>query len=132
MDNCYYRLVNELSIQLKFRFIICVILFLLIGCARNSKNDKHSLERESSFLDLSFMNIHSEEFETIDGWGYKILIDKKTYIYQPNIPCISDRRSFKTKTDAKRTAELVIYKVNHGINPPTLNIKELDSLGVLK
>ncbi len=66
------------------------------------------------------------------GWGYVISIDGKKTINQPHVPGIPGTKGFKTKEQALKTANFVIYKIEHNILPPSVTPKELDSLGVLK
>ncbi|MDB5258765.1 MAG: hypothetical protein JWM14_3460 [Chitinophagaceae bacterium] len=75
----------------------------------------------------------AEAYENGDlGWGYSISIDGKKTINQPNIPGIEGKKGFKTKEQALKTADFVIYKIKHNSFPPSVTRKELDSLGVLK
>lgn len=66
------------------------------------------------------------------GWGYVISIDGKKTINQPHVPGIPGTKGFKTKEQALKTANFVIYKIQHNMLPPSVTPKELDSLGVLK
>ena len=53
-------------------------------------------------------------------------------IHQPNIPGMPGNRGFKTRAQAEKITELIIYKIKNNIMPPTVTVEELDSLGVLK
>ncbi|MCC7303236.1 MAG: DUF4907 domain-containing protein [Bacteroidia bacterium] len=66
------------------------------------------------------------------GFGYDIKIDGKTYIHQPNIPAVPGNDGFIEEERARKTGELVAYKVKNNIMPPSVTLEELDSLGVLK
>ncbi len=68
----------------------------------------------------------------LTGFGYDILIYDAVYNHQPHIPAINGMRGFHTKEQAKKAAELVVYKIRNNIMPPSLSPKELDSLGTLK
>lgn len=77
----------------------------------------------------------SFEIKTIKndiGWGYDIYMNGSMYVHQPHIPAISGNKGFRSEADAKRTAELVIHKIKNNIIPPSLSVKELDSLGVIE
>ena len=65
------------------------------------------------------------------GWGYQILNNDALYINQPHIPAVEGIRGFSDESKAIKTAELMIYKLEKGIVPPTITVEELDSLGVL-
>lgn len=66
------------------------------------------------------------------GWGYDIYIENKKTIHQPIIPAIPGNRSFKTEADARKTGMFALGKMIKESALPTLLIKELDSLGVIK
>ena len=68
----------------------------------------------------------------LTGFGYNILIFDAMYVHQPHIPAINGNRGFKTKEQATKAAEFVIYKIRNNIMPPSLSVEELDSLGVLQ
>jgi hypothetical protein len=64
------------------------------------------------------------------GYGYDIKVDGIPYVHQPNIPAVSGNSGFKTEEQARKVAELVKYKIKNKILPPTVELKELDSLGI--
>jgi len=47
--------------------------------------------------------------------GYRINLNNKTIIYQPNIPVIEGIKTFRTKEDALKTGQIVINKFELGI-----------------
>ncbi|MCW3101716.1 MAG: hypothetical protein JWO09_156 [Bacteroidetes bacterium] len=69
---------------------------------------------------------------TAQGWGYDIYVDSTRTIHQPNIPAVSGISAFKTEEDASHTGNYAIGKMQKSGSFPTLSIRELDSLGVLK
>ncbi len=77
-------------------------------------------------------NIRFITFKNSDnnGFGYDIEVDGRVYIHQPYIPAIPGNNGFKSKDDAEKVARLMEYKIKNNILPPTIEIKELDSLGV--
>jgi hypothetical protein len=83
---------------------------------------------ENSVLEIrTFTNNEAQ-----GGFGYDVYIDSSLYVHQPHIPAVAGKRGFSTAENAKRTGEYVAYKIKHNIMPPSVNPKELDSLGVLK
>ena len=68
----------------------------------------------------------------LSGFGYDIYMNGKLYVHQPNVPAVQGNHGFKTTESAYKTAGLVLFKINNNILPPGVEIKELDSLGVLK
>jgi hypothetical protein len=68
-------------------------------------------------------------FKTNIGWAYEIQINRKTFIRQEYIPAINGKQAFKTKVDAEKAGNLVMYKIKNGL-PPNVSISELDSLAI--
>ena len=66
------------------------------------------------------------------GFGYDVYVHHSIYVHQPSIPAINGNRSFSSAADAKKTGDLVVYKIKNNIMPPSLTVAELDSIGVLK
>ncbi len=61
--------------------------------------------------------VEVETFEIHEGWGYKVKVDGKTYIYQDVIPGIAGNRPFRTKENAQRVGNAVVQKLTHHKNP---------------
>jgi len=61
-------------------------------------------------------------------FGYDILKDSKIFIHQPTIPAMIGTKGFIQKKSAINVAALVVYKIEHGILPPSVSHFELDSL----
>jgi hypothetical protein len=77
-------------------------------------------------------NVEVRPFPGQHGWGYDIYMNGKRYIHQPHIPAISGNKGFATEEDARKAGGLVVHKIRNNIMPPTIDVDELDSLGVLK
>lgn len=86
--------------------------FVILGCSQSKK--------------VYRINAFSNE----GGWGYSIIEDDKELIYQPHIPVIQGYIVFCCEEQAEKIAQLVVYKLENGTNPPTISIKELDSLNI--
>ena len=102
--------------------------------AAKQKNEK---PKESPYknakIDIQIFKNDTVKQETkLTGFGYNILIYDALYVHQPHIPAINGNRGFKTKEQATKAAEFVIYKIRNNIMPPSLSVEELDSLGTLK
>ncbi|MEP7232985.1 MAG: DUF4907 domain-containing protein [Ginsengibacter sp.] len=78
-----------------------------------------------------FRNETEKEQTTSTGFGYDIYKYKVLYIHQPNIPALAGNQGFSTAANAQKAAKLVLYKIQNNILPPSVSIRELDSLGVL-
>ncbi len=102
--------------------------------AERQKNEK---PKESPYknakIDIKVFNNETiKSDQKLTGFGYDILIYDALYVHQPHIPAINGSRGFKTKEQATKAAEFVIYKIRNNIMPPSLSVEELDSLGTLK
>lgn len=64
------------------------------------------------------------------GYGYNIYVSNTLFVHQPTIPCLPGRKGFKTKSDAKKVACLVISKIKKGQIPPSVTISEMEKLGI--
>ena len=58
-----------------------------------------------------------ESFKTTSGWGYSIADQNKIIIKQSIIPVINYTKSFSTKEDALKVANLVVEKLKKNISP---------------
>jgi hypothetical protein len=65
-------------------------------------------------------------------FGYDVLVDGKLMIHQSSIPAVPGNEGFKTKDDAAKVAEMVMYKIRKGEMPPTVSPEEMKDLGVIK
>ena len=65
-------------------------------------------------------------------FGYDILIYGRPLVHQPNIPGLPGNEGFTTKERARTVAEFVVKKIRKNEMPPTVAIKDLTSMGVLK
>lgn len=65
-------------------------------------------------------------------FGYDILLYGRPLVHQPNIPGLPGNEGFTTKGRAQKIAEFVVKKIRKNEMPPTVTIKDLNSMGVLK
>jgi hypothetical protein len=63
-------------------------------------------------------------------FGYDVFVNGKLTIHQTSIPALPGNDGFKTKDDATKVAELVMYKIRKGEMPPTVSPEEMKDLGV--
>lgn len=52
-----------------------------------------------------------QTFQLGDGWGYKILMNGKVFIYQPTIPAVDSLRPFPSEASARRVGSLVVERI---------------------
>lgn len=116
-----------------FLLFIISLTNILAFCQEITKN---KIEKENLVLKLSDINndcvenknINFKTFKIKKGWGFNILVNNKIFIHQSNIPAINGDIPFKTKKDAKKIAELMIFKICNGIIPPAITIEEINNL----
>lgn len=126
-----------------------LILFqvLLLSCSSSKNDDKvfynttDSIETTEAIIDTSslFVNYDNKYSyrifftkEKSTGFGYELFVSNKRYIHQPTIPAVNGYKSFKSREDAQKIAELVINKmIKQNEKFPSINLKELDSLKII-
>lgn len=62
---------------------------------------------------------------------YDVFANGRLIIHQSSVPGLPGTEGFKTKEDAVKVAELVMYKIRKGEMPPTVTIEEMKELGVI-
>lgn len=82
--------------------IILLPLLLILFCFRaREMGSRHEVQPEL------------QTFQLRDGWGYKVLMNKKVMIYQPTIPAIDSTRPFPTEASARRIGTLVVERIKN-------------------
>ena len=108
-----------------------VILFIFTGamfflaCSNKQTNTNIKETTEAKASVVSFELIQFNE-----GWGYKVYVNSKLYITQNVIPGYSGNKAFVSATDAQKVATMVVHKIENGFLPPTIEMDELNKLGV--
>jgi hypothetical protein len=64
------------------------------------------------------------------GWGYDLFVNGKAAIHQPHFPGVPGTKAFKTEAQALKCGNLAAHKLKSSGNFPTIEVKELDSLGI--
>lgn len=117
---------------MKTLFLLSIFISLgFFGFAKEA-DTQYSQQKISNKFHESQDSLFYKTFKTEQGWGYDIFVNGKLYVHQSNIPAISGNRSFAKEEYAAKTAELAIDKIKKHVLPPTISIKELDSLRVIK
>lgn len=70
-------------------------------------------------------------FPSGNGYGYEIVMNGKPFIRQETIPAVQGNQYFHTEAQARLAGEFILGKIKNNILPPSVTVKELDSLGVL-
>lgn len=108
----------------KYNFLKIVAIGSVIFASLILLTNKHYASKDI----VEKGNIKIETFRHEEGWGYHIFMDDKMYIEQKYIPVISGKLPFKTKGDAENVARLMKKKIIENIIPPSISLKEIDSL----
>ena len=80
--------------------LVLPLLFILFHFCKGEMGSPYSRQPEL------------QTFQLRNGWGYKIMLNKKTLIYQPTIPAIDSIQPFPTETSARKTGLLVLERLN--------------------
>jgi hypothetical protein len=86
-------------------------------------------QRESAYQNASLTYVIIDAPN--NTFGYEVFVDGKLMIHQTSIPAMPGNDGFKSKDDAAKVAELVMYKIRKGEMPPTVTTEELKSLRVI-
>jgi hypothetical protein len=73
------------------------------------------------------LKVEVVSFRTMEGWGYEIKVDNKTFIHQKTIPAVAGERRFLLEQDALKTGNAVMKKLLAG-NRPSLSYEEVIAL----
>lgn len=115
-----------------FRCLPAMLLMVgITACSSDTRQVDETHTPKSSHTATSSTQYTCVPFQVEGGWGYDILIDTVRYVHQEHIPAINGLHPFASESDAYKTGELAIKKIEQGILPPTLNIEELKELGII-
>ena len=104
-----------------------------IPAINKEQKDSTIKPAEPSMTASSDADITPKTFQKEDGsWGYQIFMNGNLYINQYTIPGVSGTRGFVNEAKASVAGNFVIAKIKTKAGKPTVSVKELDSLGVLK
>jgi hypothetical protein len=122
-------------------------LFFVYSCSTEPQVEQETIidSKSESSMPITIADNHKQETSQYNfavflcdslnqklGYGYNIIMDSHVFIHQPSIPSIAGNKGFTSNEQAEKVAALVIYKLTHNIMPPSVTLKELDSLGILK
>jgi hypothetical protein len=108
----------------KFSIIIGLVIIAAAVVAFSLRTNNSSITAHDGML-----QVEAVPLQTSSGWSYNILVGHKTFIHQEFIPAIEGQRTFATKEDAMKTADLVISKIVKG-KVPSISKADLSSLGI--
>ncbi|MFI5135712.1 MAG: DUF4907 domain-containing protein [Chitinophagales bacterium] len=119
--------------------IFIILNFAVISCSNNNQHNSstgdssQSISSPSSFSDsitAKIFQLKDSSGNSLQEWGYDISVHGKLYLHQPNIPAVSGNHGFSSEDDAKKVADLALFKIRNHVIPPTISTEELDSLGI--
>jgi hypothetical protein len=109
-------------------YMVCllgIVLTTLLHCTSDSKESIHAGSPDLLVIkDSIFVSPYG-------GYGYNIIINGEVKIHQPHIPVVPGQLGFASAQDARKTAQLVISKIEQDQFPPQLTHRELEDLGVV-
>lgn len=125
------------------RLAILLLGIALTGCNNPQLDNGHSscmdsiveskvskMVADSNTSQFAASTYKNKSGDGPEGYGFDIYQDGKMMIHQNSIPAIQGNKAFATEEDAKAVGALMLYKVSHGIMPPTVSVEDLDSLGI--
>lgn len=107
--------------------LLFIVSFGFQTCHGPVSRDHSRSDAEKKVI-LSVKAFKSDSSQT---WGYEILIDKKVYIHQENIPALEGNHPFTSKSDALKVGRAVMLKIKTK-KSPTLTSEEVQTLLGLK
>ncbi len=121
---------SKLRIRL-LKIIAFSTLVFLLSCKKNENKNSHNKALVlTNSTDTSGFEVESYINEN-RTFGYAVFINKVKIIDQPTIPGIAGNKGFSSKEKATLAGKFVAGKILKKQFPPTVTIRELDSLKVL-
>ena len=108
--------------------IVFVLVLITVGCGTKAEHNSDADVQAQKPVQDSVYEISI--ISAGQGWGYQVKRNGSVIINQLTIPAISGRHAFVSEAEARKTASLVIHKLNKGLMPPSVTTAELDSLGI--
>jgi hypothetical protein len=71
--------------------------------------------------------INYRTFHQSAGWGYDIVVKGKLFIHQEYIPAIAQKKGFPAEPQARKAAQLIIYKLKNN-KLPTLSLADVEQI----
>lgn len=114
--------------NINFKSFICIVVILFTACKEST--DYNKIEKQLLNKEKNKIAYQLETVKSGNVWGYCIKKDNKTIISQTHIPSIKGINYFQSEKDAKKVGNLMLFKINNGIFPPSISKEELDSLSI--
>lgn len=105
---------------------LLIVIALSVAC-QQKKTDKTTYRSITTMQDSIVVVTFQPE---TGGWGYKIMMGSKNYIYQDVIPGIFGKHPFESKEDAEKVGNEVALRIKKGEQLPNLTIQDLKDMGI--
>ena len=122
-----------------FYFLACMLTFTL---AQAQQQEPHQpplppqQQTAAQFPEASAYANANLTYNIIDApnntFCYDVYAEGRLMIHQSSAPGLPGNEGFKTREDATKVVEMVMYKIRKGEMPPTVSIDEMKELGVIK
>lgn len=131
---CHFQIYTQHMFTKIRKFLMVPIwtVTFFIACRETGKEPPKENLNEKAGIKIQVFRNDTTGDSSLGGYGYTIFMQNARYIHQPNIPAVNGNRGFSSAENAEKTGELTAYKIRNNIMPPSITVKELDSLGVLK
>lgn len=118
--------------------LITVLFYLfLFSCSATvneteeiNSNPNDSIPLSDNILDIKIFKTDTLSGVLTVGYGFYIIRNNVPYIFQPTIPAITGHKCFASESDARKVAQLMVYKILQNTMPPSIHIQELDSMNI--
>ena len=114
--------------------ISCVSIYT--GCRFSNsmdgavKNDKSA--SPVAIYEESPAYVKFKSFQNIDStWGFTIFVNSRPFLHYKKIPVERSSYGFESQKDAEKVAELFVKMIRNGNMTPSIDLKVLDTLGIL-
>lgn len=114
-----------------FQFITITLLFAQAPLKETTPDNNPTQFPEASAYanaDLTYNIIDTPN----STFCYDVYAGGRLMIQQTSVPGLPGNEGFKTKEDAVKVAEMVMYKIRKGEMPPTVSIDEMKNIGIIK
>lgn len=112
----------------KYLFYFITVVFF--SCTSPASDERNDTSQTPKIEVNANVQIDVKTYKDSSGWGFDLYINGNKSIHQPIVPAIPGNLGFVSENDAKKTGDLMAYKIKHGIMPPAVSVYELDSLGI--
>lgn len=125
--------VKDISMHAKKgpRALLCFVAVLVLGTschwsgsgeAAGERSARTQTQTPTGVPDSLEVDVTAVRLD--QGWGYKVNVNHRLYIFQRQIPCVAGTRPFPTRETALSVAGLVRSKILQGLDP-SITMEEL-------